>query len=116
MKRCMMIIFAIILFSGTAWAQPAIGSGAFTSSKVIVAVPVNLVDAGCQTDGTADVTMLVYDNASAASGKVLAFVFVPAGFKTGGWNCPVESGASSGLYASVSGTGVTRCLVSFKTK
>jgi hypothetical protein len=116
MKRFILVIISILVIVSGAYAQQsttATSSGAFTTSQVIVARAARLVDVGVQTTGAADVTVLLYDNASAASGKVIAFVFVPSGSKVGGWDCPVPSMATNGLYASVTGTGVTRVLVSF---
>jgi hypothetical protein len=118
MKFKVLILTAIMVFafSGLADAQQcvkAISSGTFTSSKVISGVPVALVDGGLQTDGTADVTVLLYDNATTASGTIRAWLFVPSGSKLAGWNCPVPSVFVNGIYASVTGTGITRASVSF---
>lgn len=116
MKRLMILILCIFFLTSAAFADPSIsarGSGAFTASQIVVARAARLTDLGVQTDGTAAVTVLLYDNASAASGTIIAFAHVPVGFKVGGWNCPVPVSAVSGIYASVTGTGVTRILVSF---
>jgi hypothetical protein len=56
-------------------------------------------------DGTNIATVIVYDNASAASGKVLAKVVVPASSRTQSivFNRGVQS--SNGLYISIAGIG-----------
>ncbi len=69
--------------------------------------------AGCRvfTDGTNNATLTIYDNASAASGKVLDKIIVVGADYMGG----VKEGdgaykgivARNGIYASISGTGAT---------
>ncbi|MFH1147217.1 MAG: hypothetical protein V1736_05865 [Pseudomonadota bacterium] len=116
MKRLIVLILCILFLATEALAQPSIsarGSGAFTSSQVVVARAARLSDLGVQTDGTAAVTVLLYDNATAATGKVIAFAYVPAGSTVGGWNCPIPVYVAAGIYAAVSGTGITRIIVSF---
>jgi len=111
-----LVCLIVFLCASLGYADQTIvarGTGAFTASQVVVARPARLIDVGVQTDGTAAVTVLLYDHASAASGEIIAFVYLPLGVKVGGWNCPVPRGAVNGIYAAVSGTGVTRILVSY---
>ena len=109
----LLMVLALSVISDAQQSTTAISSGPFTSSQVIAGRPARLVDVGVQTDGTAAVTVLIYDNATTASGRVIAFAYAPSGTKVAGWNCPIPSMATNGLYAAVSGTGVTRVLVSF---
>lgn len=89
---------------------PATSSDLQTSSKAIAAVaavPATLMGAMLVSDGTNAATLTVYDNASAASGLVLAYLTVPASptETVVQLNLPKEIAAKNGIYASVSGTG-----------
>lgn len=57
------------------------------------------------TDGTNAATVILYDNASAASGKVLAKVIVPGANRTEHVVFFNPIVAENGVFASVSGTG-----------
>jgi hypothetical protein len=118
MKRILLTVLIAVLLTipSISIAQQCVeaySSGTFTSSQVVAGVSVKFVDMGAQTDGTADVTVLLYDNATAASGTIRAWMFIPSGSKVGGWNAPVPLVFSKGIYASVSGTGITRLAVSY---
>ena len=114
MKKVISFAVVLLMIATPIFAQQSTrGSGAFTASQVVVARAARLSDLGVQTDGTAAVTVLLYDNATTNSGKIIAFAYVPAGSTVGGWNCPIPVAAAAGIYAAVSGTGITRILVSF---
>ncbi len=58
------------------------------------------------TDQTNDVTLIIYDNASAASGTVLFKAIVPGTEDTAYFRMPGEGvRCVNGLYADVTGTG-----------
>ena len=113
MKKFVLALCLILLFVSAGFSQNR-SSGAFTTSQVVVARPALLSDLGVQTDGTAAVTVLLYDNATTNSGTVLAFAYVPIGSTLGAWNCPKPLAAAAGIYAAVTGTGITRILVSYE--
>lgn len=58
-----------------------------------------------ETGGANPVTVRVYDNASAASGTLLATVRLAAG-ESHTWSDPAGLWASNGVYVDVGGTGV----------
>jgi len=70
-----------------------------------MAAPGLLIGLNVLTDGTNAATAIIYDNASAASGKVLAKVVVPGASLTGGLELPRGVEAINGLYVSLAGTG-----------
>lgn len=87
---------------------PSDSSGLKTADAVIADSPARLHGVKLLADGTNAATLTIYDNASAASGKVLAKISVKAGdvTETAHGNIP-EGGvhALNGIYADVSGTG-----------
>lgn len=83
--------------------EPCTMSGNKTASAVIWARPgiLGVLDLSPPTTGV--VTLKIYDNASAASGTVLARVDLPAGVVSSN-NIHVGRQALLGLYAELSGT------------
>lgn len=80
-------------------------SGLKSADAAIYAAECKLHGLFVLTDGTNAATVVLYDNASAASGTELAKYVVPGASLSGyvHFDCPV--GASKGIYADVSGTG-----------
>lgn len=84
----------------------SMGSGQLSESSQVVAGNVYLTAMTVLTNGTNDATVILYDS-TAASGKVLAKVWLPGGLYADRvtWTYPVR--ALNGIYASVSGTGAS---------
>jgi hypothetical protein len=76
-----------------------------TGSSVILAQDGFLFGCLVETDGTNAVTLSLYDNASAGSGKVLRKIIVPGANNYGGFELPIGIEIAKGIYATVSGTG-----------
>lgn len=85
--------------------RTATTSGRLTSSAVVAARGALLCHLMVETDGTNAATVILYDNASAASGTILAKMLVPgaAGHGEIVFDSPVE--ANHGIYCAISGTG-----------
>ncbi len=87
--------------------QPVTNSGSKTADGVICAIPCYLHGVVLQNDGTNASSVVVYDNASAASGTVIAKLALPASSTTLThplvFSHPVI--ANNGLYIDVTGTG-----------
>lgn len=86
--------------------NPATSSGLKTADAAILAMPGTLMGLTVLTDGTNDATVILYDNASAASGTVLAKLKVP-GAELSKELVVAECGivANHGIYADVEGDG-----------
>lgn len=82
------------------------GSGQVSTSGQVVAGGAYLTAITVLTDGTNDATVILYDS-TAASGKVVAKLWVPGGLYSDrmSWTYPLRVG--NGIYASVSGTGAS---------
>lgn len=87
-------------------SNPATSSGLKSADAIILAAPGTLLGLIIVTDGTNDATVSLYDNASAASGNILA-KFVVKGADLAKELVISECGvvANNGIYADVSGTG-----------
>lgn len=86
-------------------SEPSTSSGRQTASVAIMAAPGKLRGIMAEADGTNAATIIVYDNATAASGTILAKIVVDAGLT---YECLLPPGgivANAGLYLSLSGTG-----------
>jgi hypothetical protein len=85
---------------------PANTSGLKSADAAIMARPGKLRGLQVLADGTNAATVVLYDNASAASGTVLAKVVVDATLTTDAASIP-EDGivCANGIYADVTGTG-----------
>lgn len=85
---------------------PATSSGRKTADAAIVARPALLKSVILEGDGTNACNVILYDNASAASGTVLAKVLLQAsGPQTVLFDSSDGVEASNGIYADVTGTG-----------
>lgn len=106
-KPVVLVVFLSILIPVLAFGIYAKSSGEKTASAVISAGPCLLTGAMVITDSSNDATLVLYDNASAASGTVLGeFKVAAADFYGGrGWQNPVQ--CFNGIYASISGTGAS---------
>lgn len=76
-------------------------------SSIINAAPCGLTGISAFTNGTNAATLTIYDNASSATGKVLAQLAFPGANLGGYQSFPTNVQAVNGLYASVSGIGAT---------
>lgn len=86
--------------------NPATSSGRKTADAAIAARPCLLKSAILEGDGTNACTVILYDNASAASGTVLAKLLLQAsGPMYVDFNSNDGILASNGIYADVTGTG-----------
>ncbi|HRR42124.1 MAG TPA: hypothetical protein P5244_12890 [Syntrophales bacterium] len=86
------------------------------TTKVVLNVPGILVHAKVFTDGTADhdATLIIYDNASAASGTELDKYIVEGTDHTGG-GMNIFANAENGITVSLSGTGASWILHFMRT-
>jgi len=91
---------------GQRFAYACISSGIKSSSAVIKAGVGILVDVLVYTDGANNGTVTIYDNATAASGHVLAKEVVKGEFLQGG-EVNILCNCDNGLYMELSGTGAT---------
>lgn len=90
----------------------ATSSGLKSSDSVISARPCRLMSVQVIADGTNAATAILYDNASAASGTVVAKIIVDATLTYEAFtsDCGIE--CSNGLYLDIGGTGA-ECVVHF---
>lgn len=84
---------------------PSSSSTQLSSSAVVSALPSHLTSVQVSTDGVNAATVTIYDNASAASGQVLAEVKVPGASLSDNIAFNSFLVANKGLYCSISGTG-----------
>ena len=106
----MAVVILMLLVGSMAQAmdyESSISSGILASSSVVYAKPCKLTDLAVYTDGTNQVTAILYDNATAASGTVIGKVIVPGAALNGGLVIPIPVRAQNGIYISLSGTGGT---------
>lgn len=86
--------------------ESATSSGLQNADAAIAARPARLLGLQVVGDGTNAATVVVYDNASAASGTVLAKVVVDAGLVEAHPALPIGGVcANKGIYVDVTGTG-----------
>lgn len=78
-----------------------------TADGVISSAACYLTGVQIITDGTNDAKLILYDNASAATGSVLLEMTVTGGNNYGGrnWMFPVR--CVNGIYADITGTGAS---------
>ena len=100
------LVFSLLVFAPKVKAQAShtYSSGSITSSSVVSKYPCLLTDLAVYADGTNGATVVLYDNASAASGTIIGKVIVPALSKSGGLVIPIPVKASNGVYISITGT------------
>lgn len=80
-------------------------SGLKTADGVIVNRPCRLHGIMVGADGTNAATVVLHDNASAASGTVVAKAIVDATATHENWHSDVGVECSNGLYLNIDGTG-----------
>lgn len=86
--------------------EPATSSGLLSADTAVSAAPCRLLGLQVLADGTNAATVIIYDNASAASGTVLVKVIVDATLTSQDARIPLAGiVANKGLYADVTGTG-----------
>lgn len=85
--------------------EPAMSSGLLAVDTAICAAPAILDSIIVGADNTNAATIIIYDNASAASGTVLAKIVVDATTTYAQFISVAGIVANNGLYADVSGTG-----------
>jgi len=101
------------IFTGTTWVPYisenafAISSGLKNASAAIIAGPALLVGFSLVTNGAADATLILYDNATTNSGTELGKAIVLAASMNFNlaYNIPVR--ALNGIYLALSGAGAT---------
>lgn len=99
----MVILF--LLFSVVSLAADRLSSsGLKTSDSAILATAGALGGVLVITNGTNAATLIIYDNATAASGTVLWKCVVNGADQYGGGLFPSLINAANGLYADISGT------------
>lgn len=106
MKRVFAIL-AVLLIAFPAFAAPIGGcnsSGLKTSDAAVLASPGWFCGVEIVTDGTNAATVIVYDNASAASGTVLFKGTVAGASNFGGATYDIPVRAPNGIYVDVTGT------------
>lgn len=84
-----------------------ISSDLKSASAVILGEPGLLIGLSINTDGTNDAQAILYDNASSASGSVLAKCFISAATGNSTILFPVPIRADNGIYLAHTGTGAT---------
>lgn len=93
--------------------NPATSSGIKSADGAILAMTGRLMGVQIIADGTNAGTIILYDNASAASGNVLAKASVDAGLTDVSVNLPAAGiVANNGIYLDIGGTGA-ECIVYF---
>lgn len=83
----------------------ATSSGLLAASGVVLAEPGVVTGLTATTDGTNDATVILYDNAAAAAGTVLAKLTVKGANVNGTLDMYLPIRASAGVYLSLTGTG-----------
>lgn len=84
---------------------PVTVSGSLSASQAISTLPGRLMSITLMPPATGTATLVLYDNASAASGTILDMVYVSAtSTQSININCVVGKAYQKGLYASLTGT------------
>jgi hypothetical protein len=89
-----------------------VSSGLLSASGAISANPGGLTGISCFTNGAANATLTIYDNASAGSGTVLAQISVPGASLCASQSFPSNVKAVNGIYATLAGTGASYIVLS----
>ena len=116
MKKILFVILAALLCAATALAlEPTYTSGEKTTDGAGWAHPCYVVKVKGKTDGTNNLTLKVYDNASAASGTVITeFTIVGADHKGGETfeNLDIKNG----VFVDMTTSGTGSWWIEFKKK
>jgi hypothetical protein len=84
---------------------PSTTSGLKSADVAIMTKPGKIKSVILLADGTNAATLILYDNASAASGTVLVKIAVDAGLVYESFNSDHGIVCNNGIYADVTGTG-----------
>jgi hypothetical protein len=109
MKRFKTLVLCLLLLlfsSSIQAAEFAYSSGILNASGTVVGVPVLLTDLAVYTNGSADATVILYDN-TAASGTVIGKCVVAGAAVNGGLFIPIPVKTYNGIYMSITGTGAS---------
>ena len=102
------IVLLLLLFCLPAFAfEGAVSSGEQTADAAIYADAAWLTGIWVITDGTNDAKVIVYDNASAASGTVIGEITITGSGNFGGRDFPFPVKMYNGIYVDVTGTGAS---------
>jgi hypothetical protein len=103
------LTLVLLCIASVAWAAPqtCITSGIKNADAAVATKTGWLCGVLILTDGTNDATVVVYDNASAASGTELFKAKVSGAGNFGGGTFEIPIRFSNGIYADVTGTGAT---------
>ena len=104
------IPFVITPSFGFVWS---ISSGAIASSQAVYAYPGYISAIVIKTDGTEDVAVIVYDNASAGSGKKLYESTIKGSDNYGGRTWVFPAKADNGLYVAITTSGTTVVIIEY---
>lgn len=106
-RRITILILCLLLVPALLYADYARTSYEQTTSQAVSKIGCVLTGILVITNGTNAATVILYDNASAASGSVLAEFVVAGADRYGGrdWCNPVH--CINGIYAAVSGIGAS---------
>ena len=106
-KLFVTLLIVLFLVTPALGFQGAKSSGEKTSDTAIMAGPGYITAVYVITDGSNNAKVILYDNASAASGTVMLEMTVVASDNYGGrsWVFPAEF--FKGIYVDVSGTGAS---------
>jgi hypothetical protein len=108
-KRLILVILvATLLFVFPALAfQGSVSSGEKTSSSAIYAGSAWITGVEVITDGTNDAKLILYDNATAATGKVILEMTVIGSANFGGREPGFPPHCYNGIYGAITGTGAS---------
>lgn len=101
-KRMVLMAIIFIMVCGF-----SIGSGEKTSDGSIASARCYISSVQIITDGTNDAKLILYDNASAASGTVITEMTVTGTGHFGGRYWAPERLCINGIYADITGTGAS---------
>jgi hypothetical protein len=106
------IVLAILLVGGIVWSQGLQTSGVKTSSGVIVPGPCLFYGVEIITDGTNPATVIIYDNATAASGTQVFTGTVAGNNNFGGILNAFPVNMTNGIYLGIAGTAASAIVYS----
>jgi hypothetical protein len=117
MKKAILTVLAMVIMAFPALAfEGAQGSAVLTEDgAAATGANVYITALTVITDGTNNATVVLYDSASAASGTVIAELWVPGALISDRqvWTFPRK--VSAGIYADLTGTGAS-CIVEYMRK
>ena len=107
MKKLLLAMMVMAVLATGAWAQSTTSSGLIGEDYNVTKGPGLLYGVLIITDGSNDGAVVVYDNATSASGTVLfkGKVAGAGNFGGGTWEVPVRF--TNGIYVDMTGTGMS---------